>query len=32
LNDGADAYVVKPFKPEELVATVKRKLKERLKA
>jgi len=32
LNDGADAYVVKPFKPEELVATVKRKLKEQVKA
>ena len=28
LNDGADAYAIKPFKPEELTATIKKKMKE----
>jgi len=28
LNVGADGYVIKPFKPQELTATIKKKMKE----
>jgi|SRR5208337_481966 len=28
LNVGADGYVIKPFKPQELTATIKKKIKE----